>query len=592
MKCGPPLRYQSAMLLNQRPFLRQTARLACVLLFPLAGACGGHAFVSVEQDNPPLVFHGVKVFDAATGKLLDGVRDVVVKDGRITAVETEPQTVAGAREVTGGVLLPGLIDLHVHLGGGSEPPWKTPFPKETEVLTAFLYAGVTTVLDVGNVAPDVFELRDSVAQGKTLGPRIFAAGPMFTTVGGHPAAAMRLIAPWLIGDFIVSKTVREIANPAQAAVDVDALAVFKPDFIKLAVDRIPLDAPRMDTSLTTAITAAARKHNLRTVAHVGRSQDVIDAVAGGVSAMVHGVDLETISDEAIQALARGGVPVVPTHSVFDVQERLLPDTRWEFSRLEQEMAHPDIMDAIRHVPAGLDKSPLYPWALAVGAGGFGEIDFGGAAETHDRVDPLEFEGFVEVAEFGDDGGTEVGAALGHAEGAWRRGIEGVPALGAEADFNPGVGIGAADDELAGDGIELTAGVAGDDSGVEINGAEERGHGAGEVLAVAAFGVEKEHLDGVLTGGGGDHFEGVGVVVAEVVLDESGGAAIVGGFALGRVERDAGGREERDGELADAGHVEGFEAWGGNIFDGVRGGFDGVFELPAIAAALKGDIVAG
>jgi len=356
------------MLLNQRPFLRQTARLACVLLFPLAGACGGHAFVSVEQDNPPLVFHGVKVFDAATGKLLDGVRDVVVKDGRITAVETEPQTVAGAREVTGGVLLPGLIDLHVHLGGGSEPPWKTPFPKETEVLTAFLYAGVTTVLDVGNVAPDVFELRDSVAQGKTLGPRIFAAGPMFTTVGGHPAAAMRLIAPWLIGDFIVSKTVREIANPAQAAVDVDALAVFKPDFIKLAVDRIPLDAPRMDTSLTTAITAAARKHNLRTVAHVGRSQDVIDAVAGGVSAMVHGVYLETISDEAIQALARGGVPVVPTHSVFDVQERLLPDTRWEFSRLEQEMAHPDIMDAIRHVPAGLDKSPLYPWALAVGAG--------------------------------------------------------------------------------------------------------------------------------------------------------------------------------------------------------------------------------
>ena len=59
----------------------------------------------------------------------------------------------------------------------------------------YLYCGVTTVLDPCDMEPDAFTRRDEVARGTLLGPRIYAAGPMFGPPGGHPVGAVRALLP-------------------------------------------------------------------------------------------------------------------------------------------------------------------------------------------------------------------------------------------------------------------------------------------------------------------------------------------------------------------------------------------------------------
>src|SRR6516164_11281841 len=73
---------------------------------------------------------GVRVFDAPQGAMLTGLRDVVVREGRIAAIAPAGMKVSGAAEIdgAGAALLPGLVDLHVHLGADSGPPWRLAMP--------------------------------------------------------------------------------------------------------------------------------------------------------------------------------------------------------------------------------------------------------------------------------------------------------------------------------------------------------------------------------------------------------------------------------------------------------------------------------
>src|SRR5207248_11083760 len=80
------------------------------------------------------------------------------------------------------------------------PPSLHSFPtrRSSDLLAAFLYAGVTTVLDLGSLSPAVFQERERLATGARLGPHLYAAGPIFTAPGGHPAEVLRAWLPWYL----------------------------------------------------------------------------------------------------------------------------------------------------------------------------------------------------------------------------------------------------------------------------------------------------------------------------------------------------------------------------------------------------------
>src|SRR5262249_45423165 len=265
----------------------------------LAGCGGRHEFVTATAAQPdPVVIRNVRVFDAPHAALLDGTRDVVIRDGRIAALDQPGTAQPGVREIDGGgkTLIPGLIDVHVRCGGSPAPPWHTELPDTDENLGAMLYAGVTSVLDAADMTPAIFRTRDAIREGKTLGPRMIAAGPMFTAPGGHPVGVLRESLPFWARWYVVGRLARQAATPDEARRQVADLLPESPDVLKIAVDQLPIEPP-IDPTVVAAIADAGHRRGIRSVAHVGRSADVLDSIGAGVDAMMHAPYQEEISDE-------------------------------------------------------------------------------------------------------------------------------------------------------------------------------------------------------------------------------------------------------------------------------------------------------
>jgi imidazolonepropionase-like amidohydrolase len=326
-------------------------RLALVALLACAAGCTHDAplVARAPSGSRTVVVRNVRVFDAPRAQLLDGPRDVFVRDGIIRTVDPPGVYAPGAVEIDGrgGTLLPGLVDVHTHTGSTPRPPWQVgKLPDIGENLAAFLYAGVTTVLDLGNLSPAVFRTRDEVTNGDQLGPRLYAAGPIFTAPGGHPAEVLRAYLPWYLRWYVLPRATREVATPDDAKRAVAALLPERPDFLKIALDGGPDgDIPRLAPETIAAITLAGHLSGVRTVAHIGDSQDVINAVRSSVDALAHAPWREEISDEAVRAIAMAHLPVIVTLAIWDVAGA--PRRRAEdFLPIEREVAQPDVMTAL------------------------------------------------------------------------------------------------------------------------------------------------------------------------------------------------------------------------------------------------------
>ncbi len=135
--------------------------------------------------------------DPAAGKTVKNAA-FIITDGRITARGTKSTLPApkGADVIEFGgasTLLPGFIDMHVHLTGDPEdPPYESlSFSDERMAITGVknakrtLLAGFTTVRNVGAESYGDVALRDAINRGDVPGPRMYVSGPPVGIVGGH-----------------------------------------------------------------------------------------------------------------------------------------------------------------------------------------------------------------------------------------------------------------------------------------------------------------------------------------------------------------------------------------------------------------------
>lgn len=264
------------------------------------------------------------------GTLIDGTGSaplpdaaVLIEDGKVAAVgkASEVQAPAGATviDTTGKTILPGLIDVHVHLATNANPgptdfmAWNVLTPENMKLMHGVfnarrtLEAGFTTVRNMGY--EESIALRDAVSAGYTPGPRMLTSGFVNQT-GGHSD----MFTP---GHF-PRKPLHEADGPDGCRKNVRQWCRLGVDFIKICTTGGVMskgDDPNMRNytpAEIAAITEEAHALGRRVAAHAQVPAGIKNAILNGVDTIEHG---NVLDDECIELMVRHGTYLVPTLAV-------------------------------------------------------------------------------------------------------------------------------------------------------------------------------------------------------------------------------------------------------------------------------------
>ena len=267
-----------------------------------------------------IVFHNFDLLDVDRGELLTG-HSLQVKGNRIHALEKGAitDTQAEVIDLGGRVLMPGLIDCHVHVCADamvSKPPLFTALAvaKSSHIMHDTLMRGFTTIRDAGGADAGY---RDAVQQGLFLGPRMKVSGRPISQTGGHgdgrapsehclscpDASAYMVIAD---GVDAVRKAIREELRRGA-----DQIKIMASGGISSPSD--PIDYVQYaNDELLAAVDEATRAHKY-VLAHAYMPEAIERAVQAGVRSIEHGNFLD---EKCAALMAQRGTFLVPTLIVY------------------------------------------------------------------------------------------------------------------------------------------------------------------------------------------------------------------------------------------------------------------------------------
>ncbi|MFZ0804308.1 MAG: amidohydrolase family protein [Terriglobales bacterium] len=294
---------------------------------------------------------------------------VLVRGGKIAEVYEgsgpEPKSVnAEVVEAAGKTILPGLIDVHVHLGApaGFYPDMKAYDPDKMMLrnLAAYLYSGVTTVRSVGDGLDGILKTRSKVNSGEVLGAELFTCGPLFTAKGGHGTEYFKQLPPG-IREKAEEQFTRIPGSPEEARQQVDELKKAGVDCIKAVLEsgaggRV---FNRLDPNIFAAIAQQAHADQLPLAVHTGDVRDVEDAVQAQASSIEHGSFREAIPDALFDQMARQGTFYDPTLSVGEAFKDFVAGKIDLLKRsLVQQVGPPELLRGTEEALASKDADEI------------------------------------------------------------------------------------------------------------------------------------------------------------------------------------------------------------------------------------------
>ena len=283
--------------------------------------CSLVLYTAVGQDT---YLHCGKLVDTKNGKVLNemtvtvsGDKILKVSEGYLTGGEDD--LVVNLKNQT---VLPGLIDMHVHIEGQSSPKaYLNRFTKNdadvafqsTVYAERTLMAGFTTVRDLGGRGVNI-ALRNAINQGIVTGPRIFTAGKSLASTGGHgdPTNGHK---KEFMGDPGPKEGV--VNSPEEGRKAVRQRYKDGADVIKITATGGVLSLaksgsnPQFTIEEIKAITETADDYGMLTAAHAHGDLGMQRAIKGGIKTIEHG---SFMSEETMELMKQYNVYMVPTIS--------------------------------------------------------------------------------------------------------------------------------------------------------------------------------------------------------------------------------------------------------------------------------------
>lgn len=271
-------------------------------------------------------------FIGDAGAPAGGNTTITVDDGRIVKVESgfvAPPAGARVIDLKDKTVLPGLVDMHVHLMGdpGTDFRDEAVITDDYAMLTGVknarltVKAGFTTVRDLGSTKLGGFALRDGTAKGLIEGPRIVASGPALSIIGGH--GDTNGFRPEVNAALDLSNT---CTGPEQCAARVREASKRGANVIKITATGGVLSqqgrglGQHFTDPEMKAIADTAHSLGLRVAAHAHGARGVEAAARAGIDTADHG----TFADAAaIREMKAHNMAMVPTLMALQgVKERL------------------------------------------------------------------------------------------------------------------------------------------------------------------------------------------------------------------------------------------------------------------------------
>ena len=320
------------------------------------------------------------------GKILNGTENMQVQEGLCILTDGEKITdiVSATTSLTeyqvidlqGKYIMPGLINMHVHLAGNGKPQKKQRDNEKvvktlmgTALSRAIAYkvvcgfakdevmSGVTTIRTVGGLGSFDTRLRDEIAAGKRIGPRILAANEGISVPGGHMAGSVAIAA----------------GSIEEALAHVEESRKENVDIIKLMITGGVMDAKekgvpgelKMNPAMVKAVCDKAHTLGYKVAAHVESPQGVRVALENGVDSIEHGAKMD---EEMIHLFQEHGAflcttlsPALP-YALFD---RSITNAT-EVEQYNGNVVFEGIIDCSKkalanHIPVVLGNDVGCPW---------------------------------------------------------------------------------------------------------------------------------------------------------------------------------------------------------------------------------------
>jgi imidazolonepropionase-like amidohydrolase len=249
-----------------------------------------------------------------TGRQPQRDMTVQVEGDRIVSVQSSLAASPQGRRIDGRgkFLIPGLMDVHIHLQGGVKDIEDPAAARQaaTGALASYIYAGITTVYDAGNRPEIILPLRADERAGRIASPRIFATGNLVTYPGSHGHQVAIEVSDFEKDKPLLDKHIKEQ----------------QPDILKITLEEEGWGTrpmiPLMPEKLLEQITRYYNEHGIRTTVHVSNELRALEAIYAGSDSLAHPDIQGPVSDSFVKLMAAKKIPFASTMTIGENYARL------------------------------------------------------------------------------------------------------------------------------------------------------------------------------------------------------------------------------------------------------------------------------